>query len=335
MIELSSGERSCIPAACYPLQGAAQYNTEALAADVGEGQHLGISSISLNAFYHSNRSRLSHHLTGTTIIMPVPWSDYSDRQFQEERIEAIAEATSSRVISVDFPGIGPISEPFTKEQRRAALGKNEETPLDERGFAVAGRLAWRALQWYDRRILEDDLLILGFSQGASTAVGMLQTRPEAAKIGDVMLWEGAGWQQQKVGALALKFAVNGSKDQDYYHSLNPEWVEGDSSTRLVPQLLRQSSDHLLPVRMMAQGRDLAALEYAVKERELRSTRIHLINGTESTVSPTDVNNKVAESLRRLGHWDVHRVLHNREYHGIHNAFPFIANICRHVVRMRY
>lgn len=262
----------------------------------------------------------------TTILQTSPWTDHASRPFHAHRAAALAEATESRVLTLDFPGQGPDSHSLDPIQRER---------FKRQGFNIVGKLGWQAVQRILPDFKDEEFVLLGASQGAAHIAGMIHAKPEEATVSDVVMYENPGFERRSVGRLALDFLTNGGKDATYYTRQNPEWAAPDNAGRLLGQLLTQFPSHLLPVQMMAKGDSeeemLEGFRECFNPGELKYLTVHLFNGSESTVSTSSVNERVADRINN-GYSNAKHESLRGEYHALQNSFPAFVGLVKKALK---
>lgn len=260
-----------------------------------------------------------------TIALFQPWSDYVGRPFAQQRMDLIADSLNARVIGVDNLGVG-LQTSDIPEAMRAQIASGD--------FSEVNRLQWAALQSGGSL---DELTLAYYSLGTSMAMSMAAHAPEGVQIDRMMLWDCAAIEPQNFGRLALTYFMNGAQGWKRYLSENPEWVEEPSGVmQLVKRISLQPAGHYYYPRGMARKTAFDDMQMAHEKGSLSpDSLIHVINGSKSKVSPSALNDALANKLTRLRHPtpDVLRLTLRNEYHAIQDSFPRTQRVLGHVARL--
>ena len=246
-----------------------------------------------------------------TVIVPVAWSDYPSRQFNLLRQAEAARAMQAEVLIVGFPGMSP---DIKQEDSQLTPLQLEELNSNEPSLKAVSDKLWDALleairqthnvvdplQYLQNRRVN----ILGYSQGASVAAGMLAAKPDHLMIHSVAYVELADRMQPESKAKVFgRFAVDGMSAGKYYKENRENYPDmpethksasfiyltrrfiGETTLRLMPQVFAKSS-----VR-----RDLKA---AHQSGHLGEVSGHLVRrGSASRVSSQEAADKLVNILR--------------------------------------
>ncbi len=267
------------------------------------------------------------------LLVPVAWSDYSRRPFQEIRLGAIARYTNLRVIGIDYPGMGNVDRPegngLTKTQVKEAR-KGRMTNLTERywdAITNAGLLNVRDRSADSNHAnLWLPVAISGNSLGSFTATELAATAPEGVEITDIHWSELMALKKVPIGVLAARTTIKGAPDLDVYMAANycaPDFVDRDFDG-LKAQIIAQKKSHWYSARTLSRGKQLMATEEAL-EREIISidkehgTTVHIVSA-EKGLSPkseliafSDYMHSALGGSRSTG--KVRRSVLPGEYHG--------------------
>lgn len=275
-----------------------------------------------------------------TIIINTPWSDTAHRDFNVLRHAALAEHTGADVIIVGFPGHDPdLKGGITKNQRKQ-LTSNEPS------FAKAGEPLAKAVMQLSRgddKVLEDDywssrdVMLAGYSQGASSQIGMLRNLDSniSKRITDLFIWESPDLMdaQSKMG-LGSKFMRDGMKAGKYYTE-NEQAFGKDRAKELGVNDPGPLDIGKLATRMLiTQPRQLLtgtpnAIANSTLERDilevdglLKDVHIHVINGGDSLVSPPEQGDKLVSTLtKELKSKDIDHVVRLDDSHPAQESLP--------------
>lgn len=253
--------------------------------------------------------------TRPTIVISQPFSDFVERDFQQRRIDAIAEWTGYTTVGVDNPGVGLTTSNLTvADARRLARGYWDDVT----------DLQWQALGDVLGDAKESTPLVLSyFSLGASVAGAMAANAPQwaASNIDQVVLWDSAAPIDISFGRLAYRYARYGGAGWNDYVQENPDWMPPASDLKfLLSRITKQPLGHAVYPAAMAATSVVEHLKHA-HDRGIMPHHT-IINGSESRVSPTVENDELAYTLRRLaGKSAVTRVVFEDEKHAIQDSIP--------------
>lgn len=267
------------------------------------------------------------------VILLCQWSEYSERMPQVDRLTAISADTRIPVLSLDMPGQSPNSSGLSRRQREA-LGKGDYTPLASALWNAAKFVAeTRSIDLCDKEVI-----LVGPSQGGPQAAAMAAIAPEGMVLSDVVLWNSPSVynlpRRDSVG-LASDFLLHGSKDMQYYSTLNPEWAYQESAKDGLRIVRHPISHGVTALRGMAHASDSTLLYNPLQSGDLEA-RIHIIHSSEDAVSLACSNQAAEEYLNRTrARGNIRRVELEGEYHAITNYIGAVAVAVKGVVDAKY
>lgn len=257
----------------------------------------------------------------TVLIKMMPWSDDPLRGFEMLRAGLIAGEVehpgtiptkeSVAVVGVSLPGMGLTEYPLSRRQKSSLNGVDGS-------FEEIAKVQWLAFTdvvnaelqgaQTSKKLKDLKVILSGNSMGASQAVSMLATKPDNINLVGLGLLEPIGLVDEASNWPALKWRqletiitharTGGAHQKDYTaeNSYNQYPNLGPSIT-LAKQVPFQLSTHVgSTVSAMANGGDIARIVNAIQEYELRDMPIHVVNGTESPISPTERLNHLSSAL---------------------------------------
>lgn len=301
------------------------------------------TGLSLDVYGVDRRSPYSKN----TVLVFQPWSDYVARPFAQQRMDLIANTLDARVIGVDNLGVGIGTsdipgDGLSMSQRLHSLLTGDGLPdsmrhkISQGDFSDVSKLQWKAILASKLFDQNDDNSLAYYSLGTSMAMLMAAHAPKGVQIDRMILWDCAAIEPQAFGKLALTYLWDGGKGWKQYLSENPEWVEKPSGIgHLVKRIMEQPAGHWVYPRGMAQKTAFHDMEMAHDRGVLSpDSIIHVINGSESKVSPTRLNDEFAAQLGALRHPtpEVLRLTLQGEKHAIQDSFPRTARVLGHIAR---
>jgi pimeloyl-ACP methyl ester carboxylesterase len=263
------------------------------------------------------------------VIVPVSWSSYGKRPFQAARMGSMATFSNSRVVTLDFPGMGD-----AEHGRGAELTEKQREELHRGRLIDLVKGYWQVLVRHqlDKRSDGSPLPVAlwGNSLGTLTATEMAVSAPESIKLQDVLLSEPMALHKMNEGTLAAQFLLYGSRHIGDYYPLNKGFpVDHTSLGSLFTQLHRQPGVHLGVVTALARGQQWPIFEAACKSGRIDSdpehgTRFHIVSAGQG-LTKREENDALAFNLR---YYTAARRLIRRqtlvgEGHGYQDALPCV------------
>jgi pimeloyl-ACP methyl ester carboxylesterase len=280
------------------------------------------------------------------LVKPMSWSEHPGRGFEALRETMIADDEQNLVVvGVSFPGAGLDSKRMTHEQWRSLRKKGGD-------FSFIARQQWQAIteamQAEITRLnapkkLEDyEFVIAGSSQGASNAVGLVQSRPERIHVAGVGLVEAVGLEQRPRwrgwGRLFFKFLKHGSKHFGEYTQGNPynEYPELGPSHNTAHNIATRPASHFgAVIGAMGRGGDMNRLLEAVREREMQDAVITIAAAENDALGSAEAARKAARVFM-LGGLAVRQVILPGQFHpvaeNLANAQKMFRDIALHQSR---
>lgn len=259
----------------------------------------------------------------TTIIRPMPITDEISRPQLADDQGVYRAISGSRVIGVDFPGMGTATGPLTRAQK--AELKNLGS------FKEVADMQWRAIE----NVLEQSdgslrklgrVVLWGTSLGSAQVAALYAAKPEEVEVTDIVL-QITPWET-KFGRLAIGLA-KAAEDRGYYYELDGENYRGRESDK----------DWLLRIARLRKLGAAARAGWALTKgniisdltsRPLKDTRVHIMNAEHDSISPTDYNLAAAADLKESGAHVTHEFMPG-EYHAIQLSRRVIGVQARDVV----
>lgn len=274
------------------------------------------------------------HGSRRTMLFFQPWSDTNGRIFSQDRFRAVAADTRSHVLSIDSPGIG---------LNNSELTTTMDEQLRQGNFEAVCEMMWAAILKHPHSGLDDlDELVLGFhSLGSVMTSKMLRYAPEGIEIDRVLLMENPimpsererGTDHAEFVRLAGRFSLFGASGQGHYFAETWQlgWPDKTSSLAQFAKCLTSQKAHwLYGVAMTKTEPILDDLAVAWRRGTItKETVLHILNGTNSRISPTDLNDLLAHYLQESSiESEVVRVGYIGETHAVNNSFPRAVAILR-------
>lgn len=268
-----------------------------------------------------------HGDSRNTVMVFQPWSDYVARPFAQQRMDLIADNLNARVIGVDNLGVGMGTSDIPQEMRREIAGGD---------FGKVSELQWEAVQANELFDKDDSLTLSYYSLGTTMAMSMAAHAPEGVSIDRMILWDCAAIEPQHFGRLALTYLTDGGKGWKQYLSENPDWVKKPSGIgHLVKRIAAQPAGHIDYPRGMAQKTAFDDMVMAHEKGVMSNDSVvHILNGSKSKVSPTELNDKLAAQIAglKLPTPEVIRTTLVGERHAIQDSFPRTVCVLGHIAR---
>lgn len=236
-----------------------------------------------------------------TIILP-QWSDGTlHNPLSQERAKATAAIEGGVVLYVDNPGV-EIDLPNMGEDIKQALLSGD--------FKPGAIKQWDAIaQGLDYVGLDFDSVsrVLGASLGAHVASAIVRTAPEEVHLERMDLWETAGLDKENnFLQFAANFMMHGGDGYADILKNNPEWValRGINGAKSLAKLAIRRTAGLFYYPWAINRHDIGNTIIEAKNRKNPAidgdTALTILNGTESKVSPSVFNDRLALRLAESG-----------------------------------
>lgn len=239
----------------------------------------------------------------SVILVPVPWSDYSKRPFQAGRLDIIAQATDSRVVGIDFPGMGDSENGRGNELSEKNLEEARQGRMHQ-----LGQTYWDVLKNQAGVLINDtdeQLPIILDLNSLSTLTGAELMLTAEGKISHAIFSESMALRQRTVPGLGLDFMTKGGKDLGRYLAMNGglDVETGTGLSGLAKQVIRQRQSHLAAIQALAGGKQLEIIADAMKNKEngaiTPDTVFHIIRAEEGLVREDD-HQKFIQMMQQFG-----------------------------------
>ena len=236
-----------------------------------------------------------------TIILP-QWSDGTlHNPLSQERAKATATIEGGVVLYVDNPGV-EIDLPNMSEDVKQALLSGDFTPgAIKQWDAIAQGLDYVGLDF------DSVSRVLGASLGAHVASAIVHTAPGEVHLERLGLWETAGLDEKNnFLRFVANFLVHGGDGYADILKNNPEWValRGVNGTKSLAKLAICRTAGLFYYPWAINRHDIGNTIIEAKNRKNPAidgdTALTILNGTESKVSPSVFNDRLALRLAESG-----------------------------------
>ena len=237
-----------------------------------------------------------------TIILP-QWSDGTlHNPLSQERAKATAAIEGGVVIYVDNPGVELDSPEMTKDIKQALLSGDFKPGAIKQWDAIAQGLDYAGLDF------DSVSRVLGASLGAHVASAIVCTAPEEVHLERMDLWETAGLDEKNnFLQFAANFMMYGGDGYADILENNPEWVaylrKINSAKELAKIAIRRTAG-LFYYPWAINRHDIGNTIIEAKNRKNPAidggTALTILNGTESKVSPSVFNDRLALRLAESG-----------------------------------
>ena len=251
-----------------------------------------------------------------TIILP-QWSDGTlHNPLSQERAKATAAIEGGVVLYVDNPGVELDSPKMTEDIKQALLSGDFKPGAIKQWDAIAQGLDYVGLDF------DSISRVVGASLGAHVASAIVHTAPEEVHLERLDLWETAGLgEDNKFLRFAANFMMHGGDGYADILKNNPEWVaylrKINGAKELANIAIRRTAG-LFYYPWAINCHDIGNTIIEAKNRKNPAidgdTVVAILNGTESKVSPSELNNRLAAQLALNG---FRRVVRLESEGGVH------------------
>lgn len=266
----------------------------------------------------------------SVMLMPVAWSDYSKRSFQAGRLDVMAQLSDSRLVGIDFPGMGDTEN-----------GRGDELSEKNLEEAKQGRMHELAMTYWDVLANQSGVLVdedgerppvVLWLNSLSTLTGaeLINTAPEGVKISDAYFSESMALRERSTTSLGLDFMTKGGKYLSEYLAMNKGFdvAAGTGLSGLAKQVKRQRRSHQAAMQALAGGKQIEILAEALKDDGrgviTPDTTIHIVRASKGLVSEKDHQRFVEEMKRHGAQVRVQEIA--GEAHGIQDSMPALVGL---------
>ena len=237
-----------------------------------------------------------------TIILP-QWSDGTlHNPLSQERAKATAAIEGGVVIYVDNPGVEPDLPKMPGYIKQALLSGDFKPGAIKQWDAIAQGLDYAGLDF------DSVSRVLGASLGAHVASAIVHTAPEEVHLERMDLWETAGLDEDnKFLRFAANFMMHGGDGYADILKDNPEWVAYLRDTNGAKELAKIAIRRTAGLFYYPWAINRHDIENTIIEAKNRKnpaidgdTALTILNGTESKVSPSVFNDRLALRLAESG-----------------------------------
>lgn len=250
-----------------------------------------------------------------TIILP-QWSDGTlHNPLSQERAKATATIEGGVVLYVDNPGVEIDLPNMSEDVKQALLSGDFKPGAIKQWDAIAQGLDYVGLDF------DSVSRVLGASLGAHVASAIVHTAPGEVHLERLDLWETAGLDEDnKFLRFAANFMMHGGDGYADILKNNPEWValRGINGAKSLAKLAICRTAGLFYYPWAINRHDIGNTIIEAKNRKNPAidgdTALTILNGTESKVSPSELNNRLATQLALNG---FRRVIRLESEGGVH------------------
>ena len=250
-----------------------------------------------------------------TIILP-QWSDGTlHNPLSQERAKATAAIEGGVVLYVDNPGVEIDLPNMSEDVKQALLSGDFKPGAIKQWDAIAQGLDYAGLDF------DSVSRVLGASLGAHVASAIAYTAPEEVHLERLDLWETAGLDEKNnFLRFVANFLVHGGDGYADILKNNPEWValRGINGAKSLAKLAICRTAGLFYYPWAINRHDIGNTIIEAKNRKNPAidgdTVLTILNGTESKVSPSELNNRLAAQLALNG---FRRVIRLESEGGVH------------------
>lgn len=236
-----------------------------------------------------------------TIILP-QWSDGTlHNPLSQERAKVTAAIEGGVVLYVDNPGVEPDLPKMPGYIKQALLSGDFKPGAIKQWDAIAQGLDYVGLDF------DSVSRVLGASLGAHVASAIVHTAPGEVHLERLDLWETAGLDEDnKFLRFAANFMMHGGDGYADILKNNPEWValRGINGAKSLAKLAICRTAGLFYYPWAINRHDIGNTIIEAKNRKNPAidgdTALTILNGTESKVSPSVFNDRLALRLAESG-----------------------------------
>ena len=236
-----------------------------------------------------------------TIILP-QWSDGTlHNPLSQERAKVTAAIEGGVVLYVDNPGVELDLPNMSKDVKQALLSGDFKPGAIKQWDAIAQGLDYVGLDF------DSISRVLGASLGAHVASAIVHTAPEEVHLERLDLWETAGLDEKNnFLQFAANFMMHGGDGYADILKNNPEWValRGVNGEKSLAKLAIRRTAGLFYYPRTVNRHDIGNTIIEAKNRKNPAidgdTALTILNGTESKVSPSVFNDRLALRLAESG-----------------------------------
>lgn len=236
-----------------------------------------------------------------TIILP-QWSDGTlHNPLSQERAKATAAIEGGVVLYVDNPGVEFDLPKMPGYIKQALLSGDFKPGAIKQWDAIAQGLDYAGLDF------DSVSRVLGASLGAHVASAIVHTAPGEVHLERLDLWETAGLDEDnKFLRFAANFMMHGGDGYADILKNNPEWValRGINGAKSLAKLAICRTAGLFYYPWAINRHDIGNTIIEAKNRKNPAidgdTALTILNGTESKVSPSVFNDRLALRLAESG-----------------------------------
>lgn len=251
-----------------------------------------------------------------TIILP-QWSDGTlHNPLSQERAKATAAIKGDVAIYVDNPGVESDLPNMSEDIKRALLSGDFKPGAIKQWDAIAQGLDYAGLDF------DSVSRVLGASLGAHVASAIVHTAPGEVRLERLDLWETAGLDKENnFLQFAANFMMHGGDGYADILENNPEWVaylRKINGAKELAKIAIHRTAGLFYYPWAINRHDIGNTIIEAKNRKNPAidgdTVLTILNGTESKVSPSELNNRLAVQLALNG---FRRVIRLESEGGVH------------------
>ena len=236
-----------------------------------------------------------------TIILP-QWSDGTlHNPLSQERAKATAAIEGGVVLYVDNPGVEFDLPKMPGYIKQALLSGDFKPGAIKQWDAIAQGLDYVGLDF------DSISRVVGASLGAHVASAIVCTAPEEVHLERMDLWETAGLgEENNFLQFAANFMMHGGDGYADILKNNPEWValRGINGAKSLAKLAIRRTAGLFYYPWAINRHDIGNTIIEAKNRKNPAidgdTALTILNGTESKVSPSVFNDRLALRLAESG-----------------------------------
>ena len=236
-----------------------------------------------------------------TIILP-QWSDGTlHNPLSQERAKATAAIEGGVVLYVDNPGVEFDLPKMPGYIKQALLSGDFKPGAIKQWDAIAQGLDYVGLDF------DSISRVVGASLGAHVASAIVCTAPEEVHLERMDLWETAGLgEENNFLQFATNFMMHGGDGYADILKNNPEWValRGINGAKSLAKLAIRRTAGLFYYPWAINRHDIGNTIIEAKNRKNPAidgdTALTILNGTESKVSPSVFNDRLALRLAESG-----------------------------------
>jgi pimeloyl-ACP methyl ester carboxylesterase len=241
-----------------------------------------------------------------TFIATLPWSEFVTRPDAADRYAIIADELDARVIAVDNLGVNG----------RSRIPRTIARDIRQGNFDGLSSVQWEALHEIDTNLGQTALSLFGYSLGGTVAMSLAKNAPTGIHFDSLLMAETVGVKSRSPRSLGRAFLAE-MKEWEKYWPENPEWMHGPKNDpKMIGRIATHLPGHIYYPLGLSRGTLLQTVEDAYGKSIDSTTKVHVMSGEMSIVSPISDNLLLASKFIEIGVEQVSMNVFLGESHGM-------------------